>query len=110
MRATNHTVHGTSPPAADLILPAHLQWGQKDCDPVHMVTLGTTVSSKLREPLRVVSPQKVFPSADSNFDLDLDDLLDEDESDSSAPPISSAKPSKKVSREVRGLQSTPKCW
>jgi hypothetical protein len=107
MRATNHTVHGTSPPAADLILPAHLQWGQKDGDPIHMVTLGTTVSSKPREPLQVVSPEKVLPSADSNFELDLDDLLDEDESD---PPITSAKPSKKVSREVRSLQSTPKCW
>ena len=57
MRTTNHTVHSTSPPAADLILPAHLQWGQKDGDPVHMVTLGTTVSSKPREPLQVVSPQ-----------------------------------------------------
>ena len=44
-------------------------------------------------------------SDDSEFDLDLDDLLDEPD-----PPISSANPyqplSKKVPRELRGLQRT----
>ena len=109
MLAANYAVPGTSPPSADLLLPANLQWGQKDGDPVHMVTLGTTVSSKPRELLGAVPPEKVPLSHDSEIDLDLDDLLDDPD-----PSISSANPyqplSQKVSRELRGLQRTPKCW
>ena len=56
MRATNHTVHGTSPPAADLVLPAHLQWGQKDGDPVHMVKGHLPRSYLLKFQLATVGP------------------------------------------------------
>ena len=76
-----------------------------------MVTLGTTVSSKPRELLGAVPPEKVpLSSDDPEFDLDLDDLLDEPD-----PSISSANPyqplsTKKGNRELRHLQRTPKCW
>ena len=49
-------------------------------------------------------------SDDPEVDLDLDDLLDDpDPSISSANPYQSLS-NKKVSRELRGLQRTPKCW
>ena len=45
-----HAAHSATA-SADLRLhvPAHLQWSQKDGDPVHIITLGPTVSSKPRE-------------------------------------------------------------
>ena len=59
-----------------------------------MVTLGTTVSSKPRELLGAVPPEKVPLSHDSEIDLDLDDLLDDPD-----PSISSANPYQPLTKQ-----------
>ena len=104
-----------SVPAAPL-LPSSLQWGQKDGDPVHMVTLGPTVSSKPRELL--ASQQKVLHMHPDDVDPELDDLFHtSDEPPPYVAPVvlpngagAGAGVPQTVSREVRNLQRTPKCW
>ena len=102
-----------SVPAAPL-LPSALQWGQKNGDPAHMVFLGPTVSSKPRELLDHDSPQKVtLPAADDGSDEEtVDTLLDEgsDEPPPYSTPVVGPNAPQKVSREIRNLQRTPKCW
>jgi transposase InsO family protein len=61
----------------DSVVPDHLQWGQSDGDPAHMITPGPTVSSKPRELLADALTQKVLsPQDDADFDLGLDDVDD----------------------------------
>ena len=67
--------------APNCIVPDHLQWGQTDGEPAHMITPGPMVSSKPREQLGSIPTQKVLSTRihETDFELGLDDIVEADD-------------------------------
>ena len=98
--------------APNCIVPDHLQWGQTDGDPAHMITPGPMVSSKPREQLGSIPTQKVLSTRihETDFELGLDDIVEADDTPApiGKPPRVWKGRSGNISRtEVRSLQPDP---